>query len=719
MIHTSKSVDVFFKKKAKQVHGGSSGRHPYFLRFFSLLILFAASSLHAFAQPLFIHPDDRFVVRQVRFEGNGTFSDGRLADVIETEKSPTKFSSWFNSRISGKIGSPPVYFDYYTVSEDMNRLRHFYHDHGFFLVEVDTTVRVDVERRETELSFIINEGIRSNIDHIQVRGLEDIDSVVYREIIGGQLIEVNTQFRRDNLEREYQRILDLLYNSGYAKASVDSVNVPLFLSTSNVHVIMSFTAGERYNFGSIQIQIEEDKGYRIGPSIIYRQLEFEPGEIYSLARRTESERNLNRLGIFESAKIDIRIPASTDTVRSIPSSIVVRPRNKHEITPEIIVNDENNAFNIGLGMGYSNRNFMGGARVLSFRSRFRIQSIQELQLVRVWNENGLSDPSLIGAIEIGTELVQPYIISNKTSGRWGVSFQLEKWDVWQAAYLRNRIGLNHQFTSSTYGFVDWTLERIAVRIIGADADTILDARRSAILRYREPQFNSILTLTMHHDRTNDVFSPNSGYFYSITLEEGGILPSVFTYPGGRLPFSQYIKATLSGRWFYPLDERRNHIAAMKLQAGYGTLYASGNDTPIPIHRRYYAGGSGSVRGWKSRELGTMSVPQAGGNLLLEGTIESRNNILRELGGFPIDFTKVWGVVFLDFGNIWDRSTLFRLDGIALATGLGLRYDTFIGPLRIDFGWKLYDPKGLPGDKWLTGRPFFKDVTFHFGVGHAF
>jgi outer membrane protein insertion porin family len=719
MIRKINSVDVSRFGAYKDVRGGSSVYRTGFPHFFILLLLLLLQPFYTTAQPLLIQFDDQFNIRQVQFEGNRFFSDASLNDVVEIRPSPSRFSSWLNTKISDKIGSPPSYFDHYVVTGDIERLRNFYHDNGFFHVRIDTSININFDRRYIYFKFLIEEGNRSAIDTIIVRGLDDIDTTVYAQVMTGRSLQQKSPYRRDQLELEYRRIINILYNSGYAKAVVDSINVPLFLSTGNVHIIMSYSPGERYTFGGITIQIEEDKGYRIGPSIIYRQLEFEEGEIYSLGKRTESERNLNRLGIFESAKIDIRIPSGDDAVRTIPSSVVVRPRNKHEITPEIIVNDENNAFNIGLGIGYANRNFMGGARILSLRTRFRIQSIQELQLVRVWNENGLRDPSVVGGIEIVTELLQPYIITNKTSGRWGVAYQLEKQDIYQVVMLRNRIGINHEFTQTTYGFFDWTLERVNVRILQAGADPEIDPRRSRILQFRGPQFNSIFAVTLQHDRTDDIFSPTRGYLQSVTFEEGGMLSRFFDYLGETLPYSQYIKATYAGRLYLPVDRRRNHILALKFQFGYGTLYARGNDTPIPLHRRYYAGGSGSVRGWKTRQLGTMPDPTVGGNALLEGNIESRIKILRNLGQFPIDFRKFWGAVFVDYGNIWDRGSQISVDDIALATGAGLRYDTLIGPIRIDFGWKLYDPKRDPRDRWLFDRPFFKDVTFHFGIGHAF
>ncbi len=684
--------------------------------------MLVALYIPATAQDIYIYAEDEFTIRDVRFDGNKSFSDGVLRDVVEAEKSPSLFVSWLNTRVSDKLGRPPNYFDVYQSAEDRTRVKNFYEGHGFFAVSVDTSLAINFDRRRVRITFEIDEGKRWLIQNVDYHGLDTIGSLVLHKIYQNPELEAGNPYQVDRVEREYQRILDILYNNGYPKAAIENVNVRYSRIEPEAFVAMSFEPGDRFSFGDIQINIEEERGYRIDPSIIYRMLEYETGEVYSLANRTRSERNLNRLGIFESAKIDIRIPSSDDTSRVIPSVVNVRPRTKHEITPEILVNDENNAFNIGLGAGYSNRNFMGGARILSLRTRFRVQSIQELQLVRVLNETGWSDPSLLGAIDIGLEVTQPYIITTRTSGRWGVSYILEKHPHIQYTLLRNRIGVNHQFTSTTYGILDWTLERISPRTLENDiAPEEIDQQIPIDRRFEEPQFNSIIAFTLQRDRTDDVFSPAEGFFHAGTIEEGGLLPILFTYLGEQLPYSQYVKTTLTGRWYFPLDIWRNNILGLKFKMGYATLYNRDNDTPIPIHRRFFAGGSGSVRGWKSRQLGPVDERNrpVGGMAIIEGNIETRVNIVRNLGEFPIDFNKLWGVLFIDFGNVWERGSDIRPQEIAIATGFGFRYNTLIGPIRFDFGYKLYDPNRPEHRQWLFDRPFFKDIAFHFGLGHAF
>jgi outer membrane translocation and assembly module TamA len=101
----------------------------------------------------------------------------------------------------------------------------------------------------------------------------------------------------------------------------------------------------------------------------------------------------------------------------------------------------------------------------------------------------------------------------------------------------------------------------------------------------------------------------------------------------------------------------------------------------------------------------------------EGSLELRVNTFRQLHNTLLD--PIWFVAFVDYGNVWQRFDDLRLDQVAVAFGGGIRYDTFFGPFRLDVGWRLYDPAEVGNSKWITRRPFFKNLAFHFGIGHAF
>ena len=127
-----------------------------------------------------------------------------------------------------------------------------------------------------------------------------------------------------------------------------------------------------------------------------------------------------------------------------------------------------------------------------------------------------------------------------------------------------------------------------------------------------------------------------------------------------------------------------------------------------------------MRGWESQRLGATGDPLFGGNLAFEGSFEMRNNIFQSLKDDVLD--KLWFVTFIDFGNVWGEVKDFEFADIAIAAGLGFRYDTIFGPFRIDYGFRVFDPAARIGKQWITQRRFFGETlpgVFHFGIGHAF
>ena len=81
------------------------------------------------------------------------------------------------------------------------------------------------------------------------------------------------------------------------------------------------------------------------------------------------------------------------------------------------------------------------------------------------------------------------------------------------------------------------------------------------------------------------------------------------------------------------------------------------------------------------------------------------------------------VPFVDVGNVWGEIKDFRLNSLAIATGVGIRYETPFGPFRLDWGIRVYDPAATPGSQWIVQRRLLGDTfaegAFHFGIGHAF
>lgn len=661
-------------------------------------------------------------IGEIRFSGNQTFDDDRLREVIELRTSAGSISQFFFRTLGEKFGGGPEYYDEVVFEADLERLRRFYREQGFYLAKVrgDTLLTNDQSVRVT---FSIEEHTRSRVDSVIFRGLEQLSRQITDQIFSDPQIQKGMPYFEAQATIEINRVLNILIDNGYPTARIDreKSTAEHVASTNNFILTVTFLPGRQYQFGEISVSVDPPRE-DISDYLALRHLDFQTGDVFGREKRISSESNLNRLGLFESARVITPTVSDSTTSTSIPVQINLRPKPLNEVSPEIIVSDENNGFNIGLGIGYTNHNFFGDARTFNTRLTARTQSISEIFSGR----NLRRDPEVIGAADLQFHILQPFLFNRALSGSWTTSVGAEKQELYLLTILRNKVGLSNQFNRQTFGFLEWSLERVSPEIL-VDSTNIADIF-DLVRDEEKPQFNSILTLTLQRDKTNDIFSPTEGSFQSISVEESGILPSLLSGLRSGLPFTQYYKTTMLGRWYQDITTSRYNILAFKLKTGYQNKYGESKslDVKIPLNRRYFAGGSGSVRGWKARDLGAMpeELIQFGGNFILEASAEMRINYFRGFGkvGF-IRFDNIWLVYFLDAGNVWSDLIDFQMKDIAVAAGIGFRYETFFGPFRVDYGFRLHDPNAEEGRQSLFDRRFFADVlgsgVFHFGIGHAF
>lgn len=669
----------------------------------------------------------RYEVESIAFEGNHIATQTELMTQIMTRETPGWLGKFLFNSISERLGRKNEYYDPVTFSSDVERLKKYYLNRGFNEAVIDTQLRFDLTKQMVDVLFKIAEGRQSLIDTIEYRGINPDPWSIQEDIQGSPRIQKNEPYNRTLLEEEVNRVLLILKNSGYPNAQYlrDSSSATRYASTGNYRVVLVFRMDGKYRFGDITVVQEVDSlrgGQRradITDDIILDHLDYSPGEFYGAQKITNSQAGLNRLGILDLRSIKEEFPSPGDSSATVKTTVTYIPRDKNELAPELIVSDEGGALNLGAGLGYTQRNFLGGARIANTRLRFRTQTIGAFP--RYFEKNS----SAVSTVDLTFEVQQPKVITNKLRGTWSFSGIMDKQKPYLQYILRNKIGFVGKFAEYTTGYLDWTLELVDLSLrdsllaFPADPEELLQ-----IQRVQERQFNSIIGFTISRDKSNDLFSPSAGLIHSLTVEEAGLLPLMLHNAFPRIPFTQFYRINALGRWYMDLTDRRFTVLAFKVKGGiegkYGESYGDVN-RQIPQTHRFFGGGSGSVRGWASRELIASGAPQFGGNLALEGSVELRTNILQSMRDGVLD--KLWLVEFIDAGNVWVEASDLRLRSVAIAAGIGLRYDTFFGPFRIDWGFRVYNPAEEPGRQWITQRELmsqtFKEGVFHFGIGHAF
>lgn len=265
----------------------------------------------------------------------------------------------------------------------------------------------------------------------------------------------------------------------------------------------------------------------------------------------------------------------------------------------------------------------------------------------------------------------------------------------------------------------------AISISPNDEDTV---RGIAEQENRLTENNLIFASNISFSKSskNDLLD-NSFYAVKAKIESAGNLLSLFaqtTNQNGNyslfgLEFSQYIKTELEYIKHWDLSSKK--VLAAKAFCGIAIPY--GNSNSVPFARSYFAGGTNDIRAWQSYGLGpgaTESVNDFNeANMKLLFCTEFRFNIFQQL----------FGALFIDAGNIWHISDIVTepkavfnglksLENIAVGSGFGVRYDFNFFVIRLDLGFKTYNPANEENEKWLKDMRFDRSVL-NIGINYPF
>jgi len=224
---------------------------------------------------------------------------------------------------------------------------------------------------------------------------------------------------------------------------------------------------------------------------------------------------------------------------------------------------------------------------------------------------------------------------------------------------------------------------------------------------------------------------NNFYQFKTKLETAGSLLSAVAAVGNldknsrgnyeifNLEYSEYIKGEFD--YIKHWDFGKEKVVAVR--SFFGIAIPFGNSNYIPFSRSYYSGGSNDNRAWQPYALGPGSTNATNdfneANMKIALSAEFRFKI----------FGDVKGAIFADAGNIWNVldnvtdekakfSGLNDFEEIALGSGFGLRYDLSFFVIRLDLGFKTYNPAYEPGNRWFKEYNFGHSVL-NFGINYPF
>ena len=459
------------------------------------------------------------------------------------------------------------------------------------------------------------------------------------------------------------RMIDYFRSRSHPLAKVAALRPIVDHAAHVMDLTIIIDPGPRTSFGEVTITGPQGFPSSVVRSFIY----IEPGDPYSpkvLADTRESLRQVQALGA-----VRIREGTALDDNGNLPIFVEADDRLPYVVGFAA----KYSTIDGPVGQAYwEDRNVFGGAEWLRLEADAfinqpingtRIASFRDLKFR---NLGGRFKASFIKPALEGTrnDLLVDGIVENASTGG-------DRFGGYKSKLVDFDAAIRHRFDES------FSMQIGAEAIIGQATDSLgkIDYRLIGI------------PIGLIYDTTDSKLDPTRGWRINATFA----------------PYPQFLGSTLDlvrvkaqASTYYAIDEEARYILAGRVALGSLT----GSSLPdIPANERFYAGGGGSVRGYRYLSLGPLGPTGlvTGGRSLFEASAELRIKITETIGIVP----------FFDAGNAFTSSLPSFKEALQMSAGIGLRYYTAIGPIRLDLAAPLNPRRGD------------KPVALYVSIGQSF
>lgn len=573
------------------------------------------------------------------------------------------------------------------VEQDVARIRQFYQARGYYEAKVDyfiepvdlfdiryyTKAGISSKKPESILAspkkgkyhvvFKVKEGPPVITSALEMDCLCEIETLSEEQLRERIPVKTGRIFDSDEYDLSKYIIRKALGNKGYPYATVKG-SAQVSLQEHKARVRFSITPGNLYYFG--EIQVVDKTGY-VNPTVISRAIMFKSGEQFSLEKLNTARRNLFGLGIFATALVETGKPDTAG--HTVPVIITVMPRKQRTVQFGAGYGTDDG---LRLQAAWIYRNLTGWADRLSISARHSdiLDNIQ--------GEYGI-----------------PYFLSAHNQLLTRAGFEREDTDFYDVNKIFSRADVSRKM--SRYWFINIGYNLEASRLENLKTDNIDDVRNSI---EDDNYYISSLEYTLEKNTTDDALNPTKGYVLRFTFEDAErFLGSETTY----------YKPTLEVKGYLPVYD--SFVLASR--ARFRTIQATGDTKNIPIFKKLFLGGSKSVRGYDYQRLGVINehgvMTASSGVSSFDGNVELRFPLYRDFSG----------VLFFDTGVLSNETYRYDFGKLRYTAGLGLRYNTVLGPIQLDFGYKLNPPVKASGGMVSADEVDTAPWRLHLNVGQAF
>ena len=607
------------------------------------------------------------VIRDLTIDGTRAVSPRQIKKKILTSK-----TGWWPF-------AHKEYFDPVTWEADLKRIVRLYMARGFYQARIDGSA-VTPQKNGVALQVKVDEGQPTRVASVELQGMDDVPPADQAAVRDAVSLHVGQTFDEGSWESSKSGIVSTLRSRGYFRAAAAGQAL-VGESSHEAKLTIVVRPGRVYWFGDIDVKSPPDG--HIPPVLVWDQtrVAIPNGQLFNDDALDEAQRRVFGMGVFSTVRVTPGTP--DDTTGRIPVVVTVREAPFRTLRAGGGLKIDQIHQEARLIGEWSHRNFHGGLRKLTIHAEAgwaflpNIWAVAANDLTAAPLKNGpvadfsvafeqprfLGHPSLReqNSIEVQRTIEQTY---DNLAGRFGTGV------IWQP---RARISIFPAYRLEADYLNGPPVNSAASAPLTLGCHTTTD---SCLV------WLSYLEQTLTWDHRDKPLEPREGFYIGLSLQEGG---------GPLQGNFNYLRVLPDLRGYMSFFDDGDLTLAARLRVG--ELWpTSGNPEDSAVVIRFYGGGANSMRGFSERRLSplleapapgtfppvTQTVP-IGGNGLIDGSVEARYSLSESfrLAGF------------LDFGQVTTGLIGFRdIPGILWAAGIGIRYITSVGPIRVDLARRL-------------------------------
>lgn len=632
---------------------------------------------------------------KIDLQGNKEFEDSKLKEKLTIS--------------TGAIA------DAVLIQDNANKLKVFYEEEGYYLSQIIPIIR-KISPHEVTLTYQIYEGEKVKIKKIKIEGNKFLSDRKIKGIMKTgerwlfSFITSSGYYKKDQMESDIEKIKDLYFNNGFIKVAVGEPQIKLTNDGKGMIITINISEGEQYVVSTIKISgnkvfhedelmkritlkvgkpfsketlrkdilsiselysengyalitvtpdlvpvenknlvqvilnIDEGDKYKIGrieisgntktrDKVIRREVRLDEGDIFNSSLLKRSYERINNLNFFE-------------TVELVP-----KPNPEEKLVDiEIKVKERPTGF-FSIGGGYSSIE-----RFIAMVELTQGNLFGKGQFVKIRGELGgrtsyyditFKDPWFMDKpITFSTgiyKITREYIEYDKKATGFDIAFGKRYSDYW------------------------WV--NIAYNFEHAEIFDISEGAPKIIREQKGTRITSSVTPSIVRDSRDNYLDPSRGSRNSVYITYAGI--------GGT---NNFIKGEIDSAWYFPIKS-----TSIMLRGRFG--YATGvGGKDLPLYERFYVGGIYTIRGLGFGEAGPRDEET---DDVIGGTEEL---ILNLEYIFPlVSEIRLKGIIFFDAGNAYESFEKFP--DLRYTTGLGIRWISPIGPVRLEWGYNINKQPG--------------------------